>query len=268
MKAFTGFTFAEAVAMDRYSAREEYAGIRKFGQNPAISTTVEDVWDYGGTITLFTSAVVIGVSSGSTDDASGGTGARTVLMMGLDANYDLQYETVTLNGQTKVETENAYLRVFRARVTTAGSGGENAGTIYFYDTSDTVISGVPQTAAKVAAAMTIGKNQTLMAVFTIPRNFEGWLYHHYVDYGSQTARLMELGELLVRPFGEVFQVKHTLGNNRSDHEWEFPKLLTPKTDIKIRVALSGAGIVDAGFDIILKYIGEDTDGEIVTVATV
>ena len=45
-----------------------------------------------------------------------GTGARTVLIEGLDENYDIQSETVTMDGTTNVVTTNTYIRLFRMTV--------------------------------------------------------------------------------------------------------------------------------------------------------
>ena len=72
----------------------------------------------------------LSVVSASANDASGGTGARTVEIQGLDSNWNLLTETVTMNGLTPVvTTQEHFLRVFRARVVTAGSLQSNAAQI-------------------------------------------------------------------------------------------------------------------------------------------
>ena len=149
---------------------------------------------------------------------------------------------------------NKYLRVYRAIVNSAGAELDNAGTIFFYDTSDTITNGTPDTAAKVFAAITPAHNQSLMAIYTIPLGYKGWLFHHYVDYAAADKRYILNGELLVRPFGGVFNIKHEMGDDRQDHQWEFPFPLEEKSDIKVALELSAAGIAYAGFDIILEKI--------------
>ena len=66
----------------------------KFGINGDVGTSVETVWAQGGTYVYPASATVMKISSSSADDASGGTGARTIAIFGLDANYNEISESV------------------------------------------------------------------------------------------------------------------------------------------------------------------------------
>lgn len=67
--------------------------------------------------------------SDSVNDTAAGTGARTVFISGLDSNYDVISETVTLNGTSAVQTVRSYLRVNSFLIMSAGSGKTNAGSI-------------------------------------------------------------------------------------------------------------------------------------------
>jgi hypothetical protein len=107
-----------------------HRALYKFGYNPDVNGEEETVWAQGGDFPYPTSAVTMFVSSTSANDANGGTGANSILIQGLDENYDEIEETVFLNGQTQVATQLAYLRVYRAFVTLAGTGGTSGGTIY------------------------------------------------------------------------------------------------------------------------------------------
>jgi hypothetical protein len=95
----------------------EATQINKFGYNGAVGATEEPVWDGSAAYTWQTSAQALEIISSSDEDASGGvggdTGAQTVQIYGLDANYAEQNETVTLKGQTAVDLANTYLRVSR-----------------------------------------------------------------------------------------------------------------------------------------------------------
>ena len=82
-----------------------------FGYNPDVDTSEESVWPDGGTVPHPTTASVLKVSSSSADDTALGTGARTVVIVGLDGSYNQVSETVTLDGQTEVNTVNSYLYV-------------------------------------------------------------------------------------------------------------------------------------------------------------
>ena len=99
--------------------------------------------------------------SGSAADAAAGTGARTVRIYGLDADWNRQDEEVILDGVTPVNTVGSYLRVFRMRVTSAGAGGINAG----------LITATAATDATISAAIAIGVGQTLMAVYSVPAGY-------------------------------------------------------------------------------------------------
>ena len=80
-------------------------GLFKFGNNPSVGDSLETIWAEGGLYSYLTAATVLKVSSSSTDDTSAGTGARTVELSGLDADYNEISELVTLNGQTPVNTK-------------------------------------------------------------------------------------------------------------------------------------------------------------------
>jgi hypothetical protein len=59
-----------------------------------------------GDLSYAAAALQMTVSSSSASDTSAGTGARTVLITGLNANYAVISESVTMNGQTAVTTTN------------------------------------------------------------------------------------------------------------------------------------------------------------------
>ena len=103
----------------------------QFGTNTAVGTGFSTLWPGGGTLYAYPSAAtVLKISSANANDAAAGTGARTVVVNGLDADYNEISETVILNGQTAVNTVNSYLRFGEILVLTAGSGGTAAGILY------------------------------------------------------------------------------------------------------------------------------------------
>ena len=74
-----------------------HTGLIIFGYNPDVDTTIESVWPDGGVVPHPTVASVLKISSSSANDTSAGTGARTVYIEGLDSNYNVISETVTLD---------------------------------------------------------------------------------------------------------------------------------------------------------------------------
>jgi hypothetical protein len=222
-------------------------GVLIAGANDAVTTSYADVWKQNIVRTNPAAAVVLGVSSGNANDTSAGTGARTVRVTGLDANYNLLQETVTLNGQTKVVTVGTYLRVNKVEVLTAGTGGVNAGELYVYDTSDTVTAGVPQTSTKIFGRIAAGLNITQMACYTTAANERLLLTRVLgqlgdltttVKYGKIRVKVQKFGELA--KFFTLAQVSSAGGTHALEMEngiVEVPE----KSDVSFQAIASAAG---------------------------
>lgn len=204
----------------------------KFGFVEDVDDALETVWDGGGLYSYIPTATVLKVSSTSTADTSAGTGARTVHLYGLDADYKEIEEDVTLNGQTAVNTTNTFIRIFRACVTSAGSGGENAGTIHAG--TGTVTAGVP---ANSYLQIKPSNNQTLMTVWTVPAGHTLYVMQSDATVATtQTSKYATIS-LVARPYGEVFQVKERFlvdVASVSIH-YDYPLKFEEKTDIEFRI---------------------------------
>src|SRR6056300_304201 len=229
----------------------------KFGFNPDVDDLLETVWAQGGLYSYLATASVLKVSSSSTADAAAGTGARTVTLSGLDANYSEISETVTLNGQTAVNTTNSYLRIFRMVVNSAGSGGQNAGVVYAG--TGTVTSGVP---ANKYATIAIGDNQTLMAIWTVPANHTAYLLQTDVTVATMLNNKYCTASLVARPFGEVFQVKDRFvkAESQTTLTYSVPLKFEEKTDIEYRAIGDSAGAdiaISAAFEIVYIWNGNN-----------
>jgi len=222
----------------------------KFGFNPDIDDSLETIWAEGGLYSYLSAASVLKISSSSTDDTSAGTGARTITISGLDANYDEISESVTLNGQTAVNTTQSFLRVFRIIVSTAGSGGQNAGVIYAG--TGTVTSGVP---ANKYGTIAVGDNQTLMCFWTVPRGYTAFLYQIDISMNTEVANKFGTVSLVARPNGGVFNVKDkfALSQDIIHQEFRHPVKFEEKTDLEVRAIASSSNAnlaVSAGLDIV------------------
>jgi hypothetical protein len=220
--------------------------IHKFGENPDIDSSQEDIWDGGGSYTFTTSAVTYYCSSSSIADT------MPIEVQGLDASFNMQTIKVILQGQTKVTLPGTWMRVFRIKNLGASN---NAGDIYVYE-NDTVSNGVPQTASKIRAKVLIGNNQTLMAIYTVPNNKDGLL----TSWGgalSKKQAAFSILRLYIRPYGKVFQLKEsvvlaTTGTNWHTFEYPTPLLIPAKSDILVRADASAADTsVSATFDVVL-----------------
>lgn len=102
-----------------------------WGNNPDVDTAAVEVIDpLGGTTIPWLSALAaMEIVSDSAADTAAGTGARTVAIDGLDANYNRLTQTVSMNGVTAVAIPAQIIAINRVRVLTAGTGLGNAGTL-------------------------------------------------------------------------------------------------------------------------------------------
>jgi hypothetical protein len=239
-------TFYPSISLERRSedfalqtARGQIQGhsaFCQFGINTAVGTSNETVWIGSNTYTFPSSASVLKISSSSASDTSAGTGARTVQIQGLDANYEAVSETVSLNGQTAVNTTNNYLRVNKMIVLTAGSGGTSVGNIYA-GTGD-VTAGVP---AVVVNQTGILANETESGFYTVPAGYTAFINMWTMSSGNATADQSTRFTLRIRPFGGVFGFKaqyHIAASGIYECKAAYPLPIPEKADLEILAATS------------------------------
>ena len=240
LQLFTDNLFASSGQFSGYSV------VHKFGHNTDVATNYETLWSFGATYSYLSSATLLKLSSSDTNDDDGDTGARTVLVQGLDSDYNEIEETVTLNGQLAVDTQNQYLRVFRMIVKSVGSSGYNEGIVYAG--TGTVSSGVP---ANVYAEIPAGYNQTMMAVYTVPANKTGYMTMFYAqpddNKGFQTR-------LLTQEIDGIMRIRNQLHSFQSQSNFNYLPYLkvNEKTDLQIQVKIDqGTPEFGGGFSLIL-----------------
>ena len=224
----------------------------KYGANATVGTSAEHVWAYSGTYTWPAAATTMDITSSSAADTSAGTGARTVVIEGLDADYAEISETITMNGQTAVVSTNTYLRVHRAYVATAGTGLTNAGLIYVADSVVTHTSGVPSDLTEIATTIEVGNGQTLQAFYTVPAGYTAYL----TRFSASTGEIVNSVTVSLRKRleGGAFRVAErlvVLGNSFSSIH-DVPLVFPEKTDIDV-IGVASASTVNtaASFDLIL-----------------
>lgn len=226
-----------------------YDKVDKFGRNSDVDTgAFEDIWDGGATWVAPTAPRVHNVTSTDASDTSAGAGARTVQVYGLDADGLLQNEIVTLSGTAIVATSGTYSMVHRIVVRSAGTIAQNVGTIQATAVTD----------ATVTAQISPEQNQTLMAVYQVPSDKTGYLMSWYSSMNRNVTTGAADVRLLVKPPGEVFQVKSILGlvgagGSNFQQKKVFPLSITASSIIKIDAQPSANDTdVSAGFEILLE----------------
>jgi len=153
--------------------------IHKFGANAAIGTTIKPVTTSGTYQTPITSES-LEILSDNALDAAAGSGARSVEVTGIDSNWDILKETVTLNGVTPVALSNTFRRVFRMRVKTSGTyatsiAGSHEGIITLRGAG----AGVTWALIGFNEGFPLGSSE--ISVYTIPRGYEGIILHRELD---------------------------------------------------------------------------------------
>jgi len=196
--------------------------VHVFGFNPDVDTSEETVWPIDGILGHPASPTVMTISSSSADDASAGTGARSIFIEGVNGTGGLVTETVILDGQTAVNTTNAYDAIERMTVLTVGSGGKNAGIIYAG--TGTVTLGVP---AVPYSAIGAGENNSLVGHWTCPTGYTGYMTEGKFTVGPTGGNQYVIGRLKVRGIDDIVRTaaKTVTGSGPVDYIFNYPVVI-------------------------------------------
>ena len=228
-----------------------HSEINKFGRNSDIDQNVkETLWDVGGKYPFLSGAEFLYLRSSSTADDSGGVGALSIAISGLDTNYVEQAETIILNGLGSVRTTNEYLRLNRMYTVQTGGSEFNIGSI--------LATGSVNVTSQ--AMISAGEGQTLMAVYNIPSGLNGYVTNFNCSFdkggAGATPALLDI-DFVMRMSGNGFRVTNhqgliSTGTTHFQHEFNPPLKFIEKTDIKVD-AISTVNDTDVhgGFDLIL-----------------
>ena len=127
-----------------------------FGYNAAIPDTFVTAWELPVAYPWPTEALTMTVTSNAAD------AGYTILIKGLDANYDEIQETITLDATGTATTQNAYYRINDV-VTIATPGGAFGNPV-----NNITLANSGTTYAQIKGGD--GKNQA--SIFTVPRGYQ------------------------------------------------------------------------------------------------
>lgn len=218
--------------------------VHKFGARTGISTSPISIWD-DGLVTYpwstFDTAKVVAVVGASDPN-------RQVTVSGLDANFDEVSEVITTGSTGTVQ----FKRVFRAFMTGDGS---NIGAIEIRATNST---------GTIVAQINPGYSQTLMCVYTIPRNRTGLLLKGVASASADKDMIIEFYGRFLDENGNYgpFRIQHIANLYQGNYVYEFavPLALPAMSDLDIRVrgySNDSGAKVSAAFDMILHEINTD-----------
>jgi hypothetical protein len=196
-----------------------------FGFNPAIGTNFIAAWELNSAYVYPNTSIAMTAVSDSASDT-----AVSILIAGLDGNYDRKTATVTLNGNTSVSI-GEFFRINDV-ITLSGNAVGNI----------TIANG-ETTYAKISADT--GKNQA--SIFTVPAGHEFYLYRidAFCASASQNNRFLFFRNFVRQPNGTILQVAQTSFLEQMNIQRRLPFRYTEKTDIQLQVR-SSAGTQEIG----------------------
>ena len=217
----------------------QLANVHKFGAVVTTSADYDTVWSYGGAYTFPSTAGIITATSTSTQDDSGGTGALTVRLQGLDANYNEVEEDFTLNGTVGVAGTVEFLRTHRAFVLTGNNDNNNVGDINFTHS------------VGVTCQIAEGMGQSQVTFYTIPAGKSGYLRSFAATMNKNQENTVRLFQK--KPDGGVFRLASELNlyNSNMHTTYSIPLYFTEKTDLEVRTYTGSNATVSSMFDLLI-----------------
>ena len=216
----------------------EMANVHKFGSVVTTNADYDTVWSEGGAYEFPETAGTLTVVSASTQDNPTGTGTSSIVVQGLDANYDEIEERIVLNGTTGVAGTVSFLRTHRAY---AKDGNTNVGNI-------TISIGNTVTCA-IAPEM----GQSQVAFYTVPRGKSGYLKKLTATQNKNQDNSVRLFQRqnggLNGPFRVVSEI-NLYGSNMII-PFSFPIYLPEQTDLEVRTYTGSNCTVSATFDMLI-----------------
>lgn len=225
----------------------------KFGQNDAVGTSEATIMGFAGSEIAETY-----VSDNLIDRivSSNNTNTQTMVVEGhtIDGSGLLTFvtQTLTLTGQTPVALTTPVARVSRA-YNSSGTVLASGSTIYVYESTSTVTSGVPQTASKVHITVNAAENQSLKCATSFSNVDFGLITHIYADINKKTTAIADI-RLKIRLNGGVFRTVlvrtvNTAANGGFDLHLD-PYVIVPNNaDVIMTATASTADVsISAGFN--------------------
>ena len=202
-----------------------YAGenypINIFGYNAAVGTAFIPAWEDATVYTFPSSATAMEIVS----DNSGDT--QTALVFGLDTDYNVINETVTLTGLTPANINTSVLRINSIILL----NGQNAGTITVR----------PQGGGTTYAKILPEVSKTQMSIFSVPADYRLAIYRidAYCATAIQNNRILDFrNEVNNSVTGQHFHVAQTEFRTELKVDRNVPYVYTEHQDIQLQVKAS------------------------------
>src|SRR5210317_81437 len=195
-----------------------------FGYNEAIGTDFIPAWELAATYPWPTAAATMTLRWDTAD------AGYTILIKGLDANYDEIQETITLTATPVTQTtQNQYLRI-NDMVTIATPGGAYGDPDNDIDLTN---AGNTETYARIAAGT--GKSQA--SIFTVPRGYKFGLVRisAFCASAALNNRTLQFRNVARLPSGVILRVAQLEFLEQMIVDRQYPFVYDQKTDIEFQL---------------------------------
>lgn len=199
-----------------------HSTVNIYGYQPSVAQTFIPLWENATAYTYPVAATQMNLAGSNGDTAS-------ILIIGLSSTYELQSETLILNGTTPVPTVKSYLRINSMQVT-AGSATNPAGVVTLKDLTNTTIY----------AQINAGVGRTQAAIYTVPAGYTFYLSrvdvntslngNNYATYRNRTASPTGVITLTQQaPFAISYNAQRVM-----------PRPFAEKTDIQLQAIVNSS----------------------------
>jgi hypothetical protein len=196
----------------------EVVPVNIFGFSRTVGTTFQTIWNDGGQYVHPSAAVQMSCVSTSASDT------MTIVISGLDANYETIAEIVQLNGTTPVTTTNLFYRINSATILSGSNVGDitvsEGGTVY----------------ANIEA--TLGTTQA--CVYTVPADHSLYIFRISLTSGTVNSnKYITYRNRVDSSTGRVLRVAEaTFQLNMQTFDRQIPFRIAPKSDFQFEAKSS------------------------------
>lgn len=212
-----------------------YHSVRNiFGFNSSIGTSYRTPWELANTnaLPLISTASQLDVASSAAGDTT-----QVVRLIGLDANYNIIAENISLNGTTTVTTTNSF-KAINDFITLSGNCAGNV---------------TAKISTVVYAQITAGTGRNQAAIFTVPAGYSFYLARIDAFSATATGASKYITFLNKNTFsdGRIFNVAETTFAQRMDIQRVLPFKVSEKTTLefqaKVNSTTAEVGIFGEGY---------------------
>ncbi len=163
---------------------EGYSTIHKFGRNNGVGTSYEPIAISGIYNTpQISSATKLRVKAGNINDDITGTGARQILIQGLNETGHEVFEIINTSGTTAgASSINNYIRLYRSYVTASGTYSSSSAGSHSGDITIENIAGTQDW--MTIDSVSFSRSQSEVSVYTVPKGKTAYILDYSLTSDS------------------------------------------------------------------------------------